>query len=94
MSLKVTCPKNSKHNRFVTTAHEMHDWLIDPEGNFVKDLGAIEVTDGPTPGNLFTCDKCGASAKVEVKDEIVDVDVDQEDKVEPKKSKGTKKNKK
>jgi cytochrome oxidase Cu insertion factor (SCO1/SenC/PrrC family) len=60
--LKVKCPNNPKHNQFVTTAHEVHDWLVDAEGNFIKDLGCTEIAHEPDMGNLWTCRKCGAEA--------------------------------
>lgn len=63
--MKITCPKNKKHNKFVTTAHEMHDWVIDDRGAFIEDLGLVQVTHGPTIGNIFTCKKCGSEVKVE-----------------------------
>jgi len=54
--LKITCPKNAKHNRFVTTAHVMQDWIIDKDGNFVRCLNECVLVDkGPEKGNYFTC---------------------------------------
>ena len=35
--MKVICPKNKRHTRFITTAHELHEWVIDRDGIFVKD---------------------------------------------------------
>ena len=63
--MKATCPKNPKHNKFVTTAHEMHDWIVDEKGEFIKDLGCIEITSGPDQDNIWTCNTCGAAAKIE-----------------------------
>jgi hypothetical protein len=63
--MKVTCPDNPDHKRFGTVAHEVHDWIIDENAQFVKDLGCSEMAHGPTKGNTFTCCECGAEAIVE-----------------------------
>jgi len=63
--MKITCPKNKKHNQFITTAHEVHDWVVDEQGNFIKDLGCSEVAAKPDPDNCWNCRTCGADAKVE-----------------------------
>ena len=62
--MTAVCPKNKKHKRFVTTAHEMHDWVVDEHGAFIKDDGCIDTTVYPDPGNIWTCIECGAEAKV------------------------------
>ena len=41
--MKLKCPKNLRHKRFITTAHEMHEWVVDTDATFVKDLGCLEV---------------------------------------------------
>jgi hypothetical protein len=64
--LKVTCPKNSKHDRFETTAHVTQDWIVDNTGEFVRVSRACVQTDhGPMKGNIFTCCQCGWEAIVE-----------------------------
>lgn len=70
--LKITCPKNPKHNRFETTAHVMQIWAVDNDGEFVRCLDdCLEVDQGPEKGNCFTCickvkgEICGANAIVE-----------------------------
>lgn len=63
--MKVTCPNNNRHSRFITTVHEMHEQVIDNDAEFIRDLGCIETVHGPTKGNCFTCKACGAEAKVE-----------------------------
>jgi hypothetical protein len=70
--LKITCPKNPKHNRFSTTAHVMQEWVVDEGGEFVRCADScMEVTHGPTNGNSFICVNkhkgriCGADAVVE-----------------------------
>jgi hypothetical protein len=62
--MKVICPNSKKHKRFVTVAHEAHDWVVDENGEFVKDLGGHEVVAKPDKDNIWTCQKCGARAKV------------------------------
>lgn len=59
---KVKCPNNPKHAEFVTTAHEVHDWIVDSKGNFVEDLGCSEVAAEPDIDNIWTCHICGAEA--------------------------------
>lgn len=63
--MKATCPKNPKHKKFVTTAHEMHEWVVDEKGGFVKDKGWLEVTDNPDQDNVWTCYTCGAEAVIQ-----------------------------
>jgi hypothetical protein len=63
--MKVYCPKNKKHKQFITTAHEVHDWVVDEKGNFVGDLGCTEVAAKPDPDNFWTCMTCGINAKIE-----------------------------
>ena len=58
------CPKNPGHKKFITTAHEVHEWVVDKQGEFIKDLGFIDTAHGPTKGNLWTCKTCGTEAKV------------------------------
>lgn len=56
------CPKNPAHKTFVTTAHEVHDWVVYGDGRFVSDLGCSEVAHDPNDGNCWTCHTCGAEA--------------------------------
>lgn len=56
------CPKDPSHKGFLTTAHEMHEWVVDGDGNFISDNGCIEVTHKPHPDNVWTCNLCGAEA--------------------------------
>ena len=63
MSL-VRCPNNSSHNEFVTTAHEVHDWVVDSDGNFIEDLGCSEIAASPSIDNIWRCRICGAEAIV------------------------------
>lgn len=59
------CSNNSSHKKFVTVAHEMHDWEVDEKGDFVKDLGCVQTTHGPNKDNIWTCAICGAEAIVD-----------------------------
>jgi len=63
--MKARCPKSKKHKLFTTTAHEVHDWVVDEDGEFIEDLGCSEVAADPDPGNCWTCKVCGADAIVE-----------------------------
>ena len=63
--MKATCPNNPKHKKFVTTVHEVHEWVVDEKGEFVKDLGYIEVAHKPEKSNTWRCRTCGAEAIVE-----------------------------
>ena len=63
--MKAVCPKDSTHNRFVTVAHVTQDWVVDAAGNFIDSIGgANDVIQGPTVGNIWTCNTCGMEAKV------------------------------
>jgi len=62
--MKAVCPKDSEHQRFVTTAHEVHDWVVDSNGDFLEDLGCIEVAHSTDPDNIWTCQECGATAEL------------------------------
>ena len=62
--MKVICPNNENHKRFLTTAHEVHDWVVDEEGDFVEDLGCTEVAHKPDVGNVWICKDCSAEAKI------------------------------
>jgi tRNA1(Val) A37 N6-methylase TrmN6 len=63
--MKITCPKNKRHKHFLTTVHEMHEWVIDNAGEFVEDKGCLQTVHGPTKGNLFICNTCKSEAIVE-----------------------------
>ena len=63
--MKATCPKNPEHKKFVTTAHEQHDWVVTETGEIIEDLGCLDVTHGPDSDNIWSCRDCGAEARVE-----------------------------
>jgi hypothetical protein len=58
------CPNNKKHKQFITTAHEMHEWVVDSSGEFIRDIKCLEVTHGPDELNTFACKTCGAEAGI------------------------------
>ena len=60
--IKLTCPNNKKHKTFHVTAHEVHDWEVNDEGMFLKDLGCSEMAHRPDCEDHYTCAKCGAEA--------------------------------
>lgn len=60
-----TCPNDSEHTRFTTTAHVMQEWTVDKYSNFLDEGETLQTTHGPTIGNEWTCFECGADAKVE-----------------------------
>lgn len=62
--IKAICPNSNRHKRFITTAHEVHDWEVDEKGDFLKDLGCAETSHKPSVDNVWHCAVCGAQAKV------------------------------
>jgi len=63
--MKAICPKNLKHKRFLTTAHVMQEWVVDEHGNFIKCADdCLEVTEEPSPCNVWHCNVCMTEAKV------------------------------
>lgn len=65
MATKATCPRNGNHNRFITTAHVMQEWIVDASGNFLEEVTTLEVVHGPDRGNQWTCAECGASGLID-----------------------------
>ena len=65
--MKAVCTNNPKHNKFVTTAHVVQEWVVDKEGNFIKITKrgyCLEVTHKPSSDNCWTCEICGAIAEI------------------------------
>jgi len=60
--MSARCPKNPKHKVFLTTAHEVHEWEVDPDGEFIKDLGCSMLAAKPDTGNIWICKICGSKA--------------------------------
>lgn len=71
MSPTMHCPTNPEHKTFITTVHEIHDWEVDAEGNFIRDLGCSD-SHKPDHGNIWTCSECGAEGVLD-KDYYKDV---------------------
>jgi hypothetical protein len=63
--MKAICPKNPKHKKFITTAHEQHEWVVNENGAFVEDIRCLSVTHLPDKNNVWICKTCGTQAKVE-----------------------------
>ena len=63
--MKATCKSDPTHDKFVTTAHVMEEWLVDQHGDWIETLESVETTSKPDPGNLWTCHVCGSDATVE-----------------------------
>lgn len=63
--MQITCPKNPEHKKFLATATQLQNWVIDTDGDFIEDLGCATVLEGPDKDNGFTCQICGAEAEVE-----------------------------
>lgn len=62
--MKATCPKDPSHKRFITVAHVAEDWLVDDYGNWIETIETTDIVAKPDPGNTWTCQACGAEAKV------------------------------
>ena len=64
--MKAVCPKNKKHNRFITCVRVEQEWEVDSKGIWIRTVDEnIETTHGPHPLNTWICSVCGAVAKVE-----------------------------
>lgn len=65
--MKITCPNDASHDRFVTVVHVTEDWIVNSKGEFeeVFEGGGGEVVHGPHPDNMYTCATCGANCKTE-----------------------------
>lgn len=56
------CPKCGG-TRFGVTAHVTQDWLVDADGQFMKQLDScVEVTHRPDDDDVWDCYECGYSA--------------------------------
>jgi hypothetical protein len=62
--MHAVCPNDPSHNRFVTTAHVLQDWVVDELGNFIREVSTLETAHGPDAGNIWTCEICGIEAEV------------------------------
>jgi hypothetical protein len=62
--LKAYCTKDISHDKFLTTAHEFHEWLVDDRGNFLDDMECLETSFKPDPSNEWTCAICRSKAVI------------------------------
>ena len=64
--MKAICPKDSKHNRFIVTAHIAEEWIVNEHGGFVREYeqGIKQTIHGPDVGDMWQCVDCGETAKV------------------------------
>jgi len=37
--MKAECPRDPMHDRFITVAHEVHEGLVNKDGDFLEDKG-------------------------------------------------------
>lgn len=63
--MKAICPGDSSHDRFVTNAHVVEQWVVDASGSYLEVSCTLEVLQGPNIDRIWNCDICGAEAKVE-----------------------------
>ena len=66
--MKITCPNDPEHKRFLATAHVTETWVVDELGGFLDVVDSLEsrnVTHRPDCEDLFECEKCSIQAKVE-----------------------------
>ena len=63
--LKITCPNNKSHKKFITNAHVVQEWLVNKKGEFDKVINdCVEVTHSPNRDNSFQCNICKVEAKI------------------------------
>jgi rubrerythrin len=64
--MKITCPKNPKHNRFNVIAHEAREWIVDENKEFIRSYSpCLEVVHEPDIEDVYTCERCGTTAIVQ-----------------------------
>lgn len=63
--MKIKCPVNPLHDRFMATAHVTEDWILDKDGHFVEvDKSYTSITTHyPTKKDVIICKICGSIAK-------------------------------
>lgn len=56
------CP-NCGGKRFCVTPHVTQDWLVDENGNFIREIcSCVEVTHSVDDDDIWVCYECGHSA--------------------------------
>lgn len=58
------CPNAAEHERFLTTAWVMQEWLVDPHGMFLEKVRNLQTIQAPQPDGEWRCADCGAIAVV------------------------------
>lgn len=61
--MKAVCTRNRTHNRFKTMVAEVHAWVVDAHGKFVRDNGCIDIAHAPDRQNVWLCNICGKPVK-------------------------------
>lgn len=52
------CSKDSRHKNFMVSAIERHDWVVNEDGEFIKDEGCYDAT--IAEGCEWICAECGS----------------------------------
>lgn len=63
--MRLVCPNDEAHARFIGTAHVTEDWVLDPFGQFLekcKETFDAVTTHRPDEDDVITCETCGAEA--------------------------------
>ena len=63
--MKLRCPQNPDHKRFMTTAHVQEEWIIDENADWLETTQTLDTVAGPDPANDISCVECGCNAEVE-----------------------------
>lgn len=56
--MKIICPYDSTHKKFLAVAHVAEEWVIDDKGNFLECVKTVETTHKPSYGDRFVCLDC------------------------------------
>lgn len=61
--MKLTCPKDPAHVRFVVSVRTRETWIVDRVGHWIANIpDAVEVDHYPSFSDDFECEECGAYA--------------------------------
>lgn len=63
-AVRAVCPKDSTHDRFITTAHVVEEWVVTPEGDWTETVRSIETTHPPDKRNEWVCTICRSIVEV------------------------------
>ena len=58
------CPRDVRHDTFITVVHATEDWVVDRDGDFVRlaDNPDQQIVHGPSEDNDWVCTVCGSCA--------------------------------